>query len=367
MHSFSPLMGTYIPSPRWLTQSHAALNIKPGPGDEAESCFLNSIYAALFPKVENRNKAKSYRQHRGYLNESAVHLPVKKSEILRFERLNDQLSINIFALDYDGSPNKKPLVYPYRISPNRGQGKTDIDLLLLESDEDDCRQHLVLILDLAKLVRSNATGCKVKHFCCRYCLQLIKKNTPGATDRILHHESLCRDFEPVATTFPPPGTFLEFKDWPKRLKQPFVIIYDTETKERVQQTVENRAEDPLPPDQPKVYGWCKFPSHNSHASTCRVCRHDKPCVNILETTHKHAALIPISIAYMVLTDYPEEQGNFGLRQFHGDSCEDDFLAALKKDLMQIHRILHINRPVVLSALDWTHHIHCKNCEICNVE
>ena len=81
--------------------------------NEDNRCFEWAVLSALYPVAHNPGRTMNYRDHLGKLNFTGIEVPVKVTDINKFERLNQGLSINVFGW--------KSGLYPLHVSKQVGQ------------------------------------------------------------------------------------------------------------------------------------------------------------------------------------------------------------------------------------------------------
>ncbi|XP_053380054.1 uncharacterized protein LOC123531918 [Mercenaria mercenaria] len=208
---YRPVGGsTYIPLPKTLNLSHSLLNIQ----NQDNKCFLYCLLASLHPTLIQPQRAEHYYQYEQEVNMSGITYPVTLSQIRKVENQNENISINIFAYEDDS-------IVPLRITEKRNR-LHHVNLLWLTCEETS---HYCLITNLNRfLSRTNRhTG---QLYFCPYCLHGFRKETS-----LQEHQQYCSRHEAQRIELPIPGEndILEFKDYEKTLKVPFVIYADFET------------------------------------------------------------------------------------------------------------------------------------------
>ena len=103
-------------------------------------CFLWSILAKLYSANRDKQRVSKYKPYEDKINMNGIDYPVKIKDIPKVEKQNDNLSINVFALE--NQTNKQSL-YPVYVS-NVESGNI-IDLLFIENNENT---HYCLTKDL---------------------------------------------------------------------------------------------------------------------------------------------------------------------------------------------------------------------------
>src|SRR3989442_1361012 len=190
--TYNPVGGSsYIVLPKFLADKKCIINVK---NEDDELCFAYSILAQLYPSKSNKNKVVSYKKHLGKLNFLNIDVPVKLSDIPRFERQNPTISIGVQTLD---ESNRVVPLYAseYRHRPHH------INLFYLtefpfQDSADGVKHHYCLVTDLSRLL-SSATVHKHKCIPCTYCLHRFYSQY--AFER---HAPLCIVNPPCRIIFP---------------------------------------------------------------------------------------------------------------------------------------------------------------------
>ncbi|MCG7877069.1 MAG: DNA polymerase [Candidatus Thiodiazotropha endolucinida] len=207
---YKPLAGSsFIELPLSLKKTSSVLNIQ----NDDNKCFLWSILAALKPCDSHPENFKNYVAFERDLNMNGIEYPVPLTKIERFERQNACVSVNVFAFDSNE-------IIPLRITKHNGRDH-HADLLLLTSQQTS---HYCLIKDLNRFL-SRTKRRKCKTFFCPYCLHGF------VSEKGLHnHKPYCSIHGPQKVELPTSGQndMLEFSDYEKQLKIPFVIYADFE-------------------------------------------------------------------------------------------------------------------------------------------
>ena len=105
-----------------------------------------------------------------------INYPVKVKDLLKFEKQNPRLSVNVFGLDDDK-------VFPLQIT-ERKDAEHHVNLLMISDDE---KSHYVWIKNFSRLVSSQTSKHKEKKWYCYHCLQRF-----GRKDLLDKHNALCR-------------------------------------------------------------------------------------------------------------------------------------------------------------------------------
>ena len=148
IHRYSPNRGGFFRSlPIGISKKRAVLNINTSGDELAErQCILYSIVAHLYPVTKNRTRASAYRANLSKINYEGVNFPAGRREIDQLEKLNPQLSLNVFSFEIvpyaERNQQEKRKrqndiyqFFPWKLSQNRNPNAEAIDLLLVQSPE----------------------------------------------------------------------------------------------------------------------------------------------------------------------------------------------------------------------------------------
>jgi hypothetical protein len=162
--------GSYIELPSWIAKKKACVNIK----NDDNECFKWAVLSCIFNDKINQkriNEVSQYKKFADQLNWDGVNFPSKITDIVRFEKNNEEYCINVFIVDGK--------ICPYRINKDN-QDKTIINLLLIEENN---KSHYVFIKSMSRLM--NCDG-KHKQHICMNCLQVFWNE-----DSLNNHRSYC--------------------------------------------------------------------------------------------------------------------------------------------------------------------------------
>ena len=206
---YKPLRGsTYIPLPPALKNKKAIINVK----NNDEKCFLWAILTALHPAEINSERVTQYEGYVDTLNMTGISYPVKMSDIVKFERLNN-ISINVFG--YEGE------IFPMHITQERHM--KHVNLLLFSSHDIS---HFCWIKSLNRLLFDQKTH-NTQHFFCDYCLHGFTK-----ASLLEEHRPYCNIHGPQKIQLPSEkDKWLSFsgRDMAKQQESPYVIYADFES------------------------------------------------------------------------------------------------------------------------------------------
>jgi len=209
---YQPFHGRrYIKTPTYIP-SRTLINVK----NNDNRCFEWAILSTLFPKQHGQlpDRPVSYQTHLGKLNFTGISSPVTVTNIIKFERQNQGLSVNVFGWNAG--------IYPLHVSKQKGPA---IDLLLLTDRHDPVKTHCVWIKELTRMVRQNSKH-NVRKYPCRRCLhdfssEALLKNTKNECQGIGE--------KPQRTEMPKEGqNILKFTNHHKQMRVPYIIYTDFE-------------------------------------------------------------------------------------------------------------------------------------------
>lgn len=105
INKYNPLRASaYVRLPKNISKKQAVVNVV----NSDDNCFAYAIMSALFPSDSNINYINDYPPFNNHLNLNGLSLPMKFTEIEKFEELN-QISINVFGLDQSKKEINGPL------------------------------------------------------------------------------------------------------------------------------------------------------------------------------------------------------------------------------------------------------------------
>ena len=210
---YKPLKGgSYIKLPKEIATKKAVVNMKNTKDDQ---CFLWCVLRALNPVKRDKELIDGTLKSKiDTVNMGGIHYPVTLKDVSKFEKLNPDIAISVYA--YDENYSVGPLQIsehvdrPYRIK------------LLLISDEN--KTHYCLIEDFSRLVSSQASKHKGKVYVCERCI-----NAFTTENALKEHEKHCTNKDCVHLKMPAPGSTISFKHFERGQRVPFVIYADFES------------------------------------------------------------------------------------------------------------------------------------------
>lgn len=243
---------SYMKLPKSISNKKATINVQ----NHDNKCFLWSILAAIHYKEFKRNfeRVTNYQRYENDLNMNSISYPVSLDQIDRFEKQNENISVNVYA--YKSKRNKASEESTLKFFPIRLTEKikeAHVHLLLttqIDNTEDfdddgdinnsavDCNadisdeiksseiiRHYCYIKDLSRLLqRQLLVNNRKKKFYCDRCLNYFYSN-----EKQRNHLKICFALNNTRITLPTKEEkLLEFKNFGKQLQVPFVVYADTE-------------------------------------------------------------------------------------------------------------------------------------------
>ena len=134
--------------------------------NEDNRCFIWCVLRALNPVEKNKEKIDGTLKSKiDTLNTTGIEYPVSLSDINKFEKQNEIISITVFGY------NEKDKVYPLRTSEYSNRS-CKIKLLLVEKGGVS---HYCLIENFSPLLSSQVSKHNGKSFICDDCLNPFLK------------------------------------------------------------------------------------------------------------------------------------------------------------------------------------------------
>ena len=203
---------SYVATPSNITQKKAVLNIQ----NEDNFCFLWSVLAALHPVESNSNRVTKYLQFQQELNITNLKFLLAVSDVVKFEKLNVTISVNVFAFE-----DRSSCFYPVYVTSFKGR-QHHVNLLLIVDDKTG-KSHNTLICNMSRLL-----GDRTKHdemtYYRDYCLHGFIRQ-----DLLNTHIEDCIKFGIQKITLPKEEEkFVSFKSIEKQLPVPVIVYADFE-------------------------------------------------------------------------------------------------------------------------------------------
>ena len=207
---YNPLRGeTWIPLPKELADKKAIINVK----NKDNKCFLWRVLRALNPKDDQAERVdKELKTQENTLNMEGIEYPVSLKDLNKFEQQNPTISITV--LGYEGKG-----VYPLRNSKNTDREHNIVLILIEEAGV----KHYCLVKDLGRLLSSQVSSHKGKHYFCPNCL-----NPFWCQESLNRHLEYCNKHKAIKIKLPEEGTILKFINYHRGEKVPFIVYADFE-------------------------------------------------------------------------------------------------------------------------------------------
>ncbi|KAL4153327.1 hypothetical protein QTP88_001160 [Uroleucon formosanum] len=240
VYKYTPMGGSsYIELPAYIDRKRATIN----PQNIDQECFKWAILARhVTENLSDKYKycvVENYKKHEDKYNFEGITYPTPLSDVAKFEKNNNNVSVNIYGLDRKIQSPKSPRyeVYPLRVvdveKPNH------FDLLLITDGDNS---HYIYISNFSRLIRAQKTRHTERLVFCKRCFtsfdnQNCKYKLSGqkALDQ---HKLICGAHKPILPEMPKEGDCVEFRAWKKTQRHPFVIYADFEA--ILAKTKENR-------------------------------------------------------------------------------------------------------------------------------
>ena len=364
---YKPLAGSsWIPLPKFLASKKALIN----PKNTDQECFKWCVVEGMYPQKRDRDRiTKTSKEYAELFNWDGINFPVKPSQINLFEKNNSGIVINVLGY------SKGDGIYPIRISkeavnpltPNTQQKSlTVINLMLLTSESNDSQnkedeQHYVLINNLSRLVGMQTNKHNGKTHICINCF-----NTFSLEKSFKEHMEVCLSNESVKIEMPKKGSNIEFKNYVKKLKVPFVIYADFES---YTERVSKEQGDGLRP-QYEQHKTSSSSSSSSHCKQCewtqgKQCEHCSSCeLNTTKSyTKKYQKHTPSGFCYYIVY-----RGGFYKLPvvYTGPNAAEKFCEHLETETQNIYNKHFKNeaKPLKITKTNLTKWKQTNICHIC---
>ena len=206
---YEPLTGSsYIELPSELQHHKSGLiNLK----NKDNECFRWCHVRHLNPQIKDPQRIKKTdKAFMPQLNYDNIEFPVSVKQYNKVETQNN-ININVF-----GYENKQ--TYPIYVSKEKFENV--MNLLLISDDE---KNHYVYIKNFNRFMYRKTRNKNKKHFC-MHCLQCFSKE-----EILLKHKEVCIEINgEQSIKMPEVGSKIEFTNFNKQMKAPFVIYADFE-------------------------------------------------------------------------------------------------------------------------------------------
>ena len=330
---------SYIELPLEIKNKKACVNVK----NNNQECFKFSILAALYyDEIKfHPERPSNYTKWINDLNFDGIDFPVDLKDIDKFENQNP------YRINVLGYENKE--IYPLRIS-NKNCDELTINLLLINDkneeikdeklSEDKINNHYVWIKDLSRLLSKQISKHDGKRFICIRCFNCFRLESA-----FKKHEEICKNIDFIKTLVPKPGTFIEFKNYKKMIKVPFVIYADFETinKKKYQCNYCSELFD----------NFSKIEDHDCN----------KKKLGEINKTKKYQELIPCGFSFYVHSIVPEIK--FPVELYRGPDAAKVFCEKIQEYTREIYKIIKTwNKKIEMTEDEIKKFNSATECYIC---
>ncbi|KAL4153079.1 hypothetical protein QTP88_000912 [Uroleucon formosanum] len=335
VYKYMPMGGSsYIELPAYIDRKRGTIN----PQNMDQECFKWAILTRhVAENLSDKYKyevGRNYKKHEDKYDFEGISFPTPLSDIRKFEKNNNNVSINVYGLEKKFQIPKMPRyeVYPLRVTEEE---KTDHFDLLLVTDGDN--SHYVYISDFSRLVRAQKTGHKESVVFCKRCFtSFANRNLKfklSGQEALNQHKLICGAHKPILPEMPKEGECLEFEAWKKTQRHPIVIYADFET--ILMKTDEDKGDN-----------------------TRVIHKHEAMSYGLIVKASEN---VPIEL----LAEYEIPAGPVIYR---GSESKTDvashFVETVTELSLKIEELLKTNKPIVFTDEDRQSHVSCNLCNLC---
>ncbi|XP_060866280.1 uncharacterized protein LOC132942013 [Metopolophium dirhodum] len=227
VYKYTPISGSsYIQLPKSIIDKRAIIN----PKNTDQQCFKWAILAKYVAGENKFRVNENYTEHEDKYIFNGISFPTPLSDISKFEKNNQNVSVNVYGLEKRLQPPKK---YPsYEVFPLKvvdDEKRDHFDLLLVT---DGNNTHYTYISNFSRLLRSQKTSHAGQVIFCKRCFtsfdrQNLKYKLSGQA-ALEHHRLICGPHKPIRLIMPKEGDVLQFTAWQNAQRHPIVIYADFE-------------------------------------------------------------------------------------------------------------------------------------------
>ena len=223
-------VGCHIELPKDIADKKACINVK----NKDNQCFKWAILAALNTIKRNPHRWDHYKKIKHSLK-FPNEFPLKISDIPKFEKLNPDVSVNVYFLKKYGDKHE---VFPLHLTSNR-QKDNHANLLLVQDHYDDEKEkkqkeeddytvpeyHFAVIRDISRLLSSQISKNEKKCFVCERCFAPFWNE-----EKLRAHEIDCATMNFCKIVLPDEkNKILKFENYNRKERVPCVIYADYES------------------------------------------------------------------------------------------------------------------------------------------
>lgn len=306
-----PHASSYIPLPKNLKNKQAIINPQ---NKKDHKCFYYA-FLAKFKTYKPHIIHKNIYEELGHLYRwNSINFPTTISDILKFEKNNYSVSINLYEITNTGK------CYPIRTAWEIKDDHRDIGII-----QSRAKTHYVYIKNLDKLFSTSLSKRTTRKFLCRRCFNYFGK------ERLYNvHKKLCHEGYPTLKHFPKLSEKIKFRKISTCMLSYFNMAFDFESSLLRYEF----------PDNDPDYSWRADLSEH------------KPC----------AAGIYVwsSLPAEFTTGAP-----LGYHFVHGENVGKKFIDLLDGIILKLSKIMERNLPVKITAQQKRDHLAATNCFYCN--
>ncbi|XP_036146043.1 uncharacterized protein LOC118646698 [Monomorium pharaonis] len=203
--------GCHFTLPRPIMLKRAVVNVQ----SEDNACFAWSVVAALHPAERHSDRVSSYPHYSTVLNFGDIEFPIALKDIKKFERLNNNISINVYGVEEDR-------FVPLRLSDNKKE--KHVNLLYMQEPHNDNIGHFTWIKNLSCLVSLQVSKHNGKVYICDRCLHYFHSE-----EKLESYTADCNQMNDCAILLPSEkDKWLKFRNPTNKEQLPFVVYANLE-------------------------------------------------------------------------------------------------------------------------------------------
>lgn len=224
VYRFNPLMGSsYIKLPPFIANRNAVINVM----NNDQKCFKYAILSKFnkSPHPERFNRFYNLDNNNRY-NFSDLTFPLALSDVRKFEKQNNDVSINVYGVQKDDDKNKyknkNNIIIPLKVCDH--ELRDHFDLLLIGDSNAD--KHYCYISNFSRLIRGQLTSHTEQMVLCKRCFKGYTSTDKYL--RLIKHKLFCNSNELLTPIMPNSNSILKFENWGNTQKHPIAIFGDFE-------------------------------------------------------------------------------------------------------------------------------------------
>lgn len=334
VNKYNPVSASsYIDLPLPIKNKKAVINVQ----NFDNACFAWAITSALRIPRGLAHRVSSYPHYSEVAVFDGVEFPVKLCDIAKFENTNN-ISLNVYGLNsyFDGERIKYEVVGPLHFAERKRP--THINLLLVSDDNGN--NHYCWIKHLSRLVSIQKSKIEHQKYICDGCLIYFT-----SLEKLSRHEK--DDCNHIKTVLPEddfkinkygkmvPKNIIQFENFEKQLKVPFVVYADFETMLKPLDAVVPNPDDVLDPNR---------------SFTVKCCEHE-----------------PYSFAYYIKCGFDDAYSK--LEWYRGQNAAVEFIQRIEKDVVRLYEqhLGVVKKMIPLTNAEKRQFDNTTSCHICDKE